>query len=161
MKSVDISELKEKIDPILDKYGKRKDALIAILQDVQSEFNWLPQEALDYLSKKLGIFLSNIFSIATFYTSFRLKPRGKHSVTVCLGTACHVRGAPHILEELERKLNIKEGETTEDNMFTLESVNCLGACALGPIVVVDDEYFGQMNKTKIDDLTENLRNKKE
>ena len=101
------------------------------------------------ISKKLEIPLINIYGIATFFKSFSLTPRGKHLLTVCIGTACHVRGGPRILEELERKLKIKAGETTEDKLYTLESVNCLGCCAIGPIVMKDGEYFGQMTIGKV------------
>jgi NADH-quinone oxidoreductase subunit E len=150
-----------KVEEIIESYGNDRSALIAILQDIQAEYLWLSPEVLRRVAEKLEIPLVDLFGIATFYKSFRLKPRGKYLITVCLGTACHVRGAPRILEELQRKLGIKEDETTKDNMFTLETVNCLGACALGPIVVVNEEYHGQMTKTKVDTLlTKEDENKK-
>ncbi len=147
----------EKVDGIIKKYEGRKEAIIAILQDIQGELKWLPESALKLVSKRLKIPLNKIYGIATFYKAFSLKPKGKHTITVCMGTACHVRGAPKILDELKRILNIEEGGTTEDRMFTLETVNCLGACALGPIVVADSEYIGHMNKSKIDELMKKLK----
>lgn len=146
-----------KIDEIIASYDGDKPALISILQDVQAEYNWLPQEVLTYIARKMDISLIDLFGIVTFYKSFRLKPRGQHLLTVCMGTACHVRGAPRVLEELQKKLDIEVDETTKGNLFTLETVRCLGCCALGPIVVVDDEYHGQMTKTGIAVLIEELR----
>ncbi|MCP2598368.1 NAD(P)H-dependent oxidoreductase subunit E [Candidatus Aminicenantes bacterium AC-335-L06] len=128
-----------------------------MLQDVNEEFRYLPEDILKFISIKFGIPLSEIYNMATFYKAFSLKPRGKHVISVCLGTACHVRGAPRILEEIKRILNIKEGETTEDRLFTLETVNCLGACALGPIVVVDNKYHGQMTIRKTSKLIERIK----
>ena len=146
-----------KVGAIVDRYKGEGGALIAILQDVQDEYNYLPADALRSVAEKLNVPLINVYGIATFYKSFSLKPRGKHLVTVCLGTACHVRGAKRILAEVQKKLNVKRGETTEDKMFTLETVNCLGACALGPIMVVDGEYFGQMSTRKVDSVLEEYR----
>lgn len=147
----------EKVNEIIASYDGDKSALISILQDVQAEYNWLPPDVLAQIAHKMGVSLTELFGIVTFYKAFRLKPRGKHLMTVCLGTACHVRGAPRILEEFKRRLLIKENETTPDNTFTLETVNCLGCCALGPIAVVDGEYRGQMTKTKVNALIEELR----
>jgi len=138
----------KKVESIVDRSRREGGTLIDILQDVQAEYNYLPQPALIQVSKKLELPLINIYGIATFFKSFSLTPRGKHMLTVCLGTACHVRGGPRILEELERKLKIKAGQTTQDNLYTLETVNCLGCCAIGPIVVKDGEYFGQMTIAK-------------
>ena len=139
----------EKIGQILKKHNRDESALIAILQDIQAEENYLPQDVLKHVAKSMDVPLTRVYSLATFYKAFSLKPRGKHLINVCLGTACHVRGAPRILEKLERDLRVKAGETTEDKKFTLETVNCLGACALGPIVVVDGTYHGQMTSVKI------------
>ncbi|MDP2960659.1 MAG: NAD(P)H-dependent oxidoreductase subunit E [candidate division Zixibacteria bacterium] len=133
---------------MIDKAKTEEQTLISMLQDIQEEYNYLPQEALVIMSKRLEIPLINIYGIATFFKSFSLTPRGKHLLTVCLGTACHVRGGPKILEEFERKLKIKACQTTKDNLYTLETVNCLGCCAIGPIVVKDGEYFGQMTIAK-------------
>ena len=136
------------VDKIIKRYNNSKAALIPILQDIQSKNKWLPQQILVYLSKKLDISLIDIFSIVTFYKSFSLKPRGKHLITVCLGTACHVRGGPQILEELKNQLAIDVNETTPDETFTLQTVRCVGVCALGPLMTIDDEYYGQVT-TKI------------
>lgn len=146
-----------KVKGHITKYNSEKKALIAILQDIQSECHYLPQEALKIVSKTLGIPLIDVIGLATFYRAFSLKPRGKHLVTVCLGTACHVRGGPKILDEFEKKLGIKASETTKDNLFTLETVNCLGACALGPIAVIDGNYFGQMKIRTVDKLIKKYR----
>ncbi len=142
----------EKIGQILKKHNRDESALIAILQDIQAEENYLPQDVLKHVAKSMDVPLTRVYSLATFYKAFSLKPRGKHLINVCLGTACHVRGAPRILEKLERDLRVKAGETTEDKKFTLETVNCLGACALGPIVVVDGTYHGQMTSSKVSSL---------
>ncbi len=147
----------DKVDKIVDKYKRKKSALIGILQDIQSEYNYLPKEALLHLRKSLDVSLIQIYGIATFYKSFSLKPRGKHLISICLGTACHVRGAVRILEKIERSLTIKSGQTTEDFMFTLETVNCLGACALGPLMVVNGEYFGKMTSAKVDKILSRIR----
>jgi len=146
------TQIKKEIDTIIDQYDAKTTGSIGILQDIQSRFNYLPKDALTQMSKRLDIPLSQVFSLATFYKAFSLKPRGKHLVCVCMGTACHVRGAPRLADELEKKLGIKPGETTKDGKFTLLAVNCLGACALGPLVVIDGEYFGKMNPKKIDSI---------
>ena len=142
------------VSVILDKYNKDRGQLVSILQDVQAEFNYLPREALQEVSTGLDVPLSQVFGVATFFRAFSLKPRGRHSVHVCLGTACHVRGAVNILEQMETEMNVCCGGTTEDKKFTLESVNCVGACALGPVVVVDGEYAGQMTVNQVKPLLE-------
>jgi len=147
----------KKVEGIIDKYKGEGGALIAILQDVQTEYNYLPPDALKSVAEKLNVPLISVYGIATFYKAFSLKPRGKHLVTVCLGTACHVRGAKRILGEVQKKLNVKRGETTEDKKFTLETVNCLGCCAIGPLVVVDGEYYGQTSTAKVDPILEKYR----
>ncbi len=131
--------------------------LISLLSEIQSRYHYLPSHALVLLSETLEIPLSQIYSVATFYHAFSLKPRGAHVLRVCMGTACHVRGAPQILDRLERKTCIHAGETARDRSVTLETVNCLGACALGPIVVVDDKYHGQMDIAKTDRVLKNLK----
>jgi NADH-quinone oxidoreductase subunit E len=134
------------IQLIIEKYKPRdKSRLIAILQAVQIQEGYLSPEAIDIISKHLGISKSQVYSVATFYQSFSFTPKGECCISVCMGTACHVRGAQIIAEEFERVLGIKAGETTQDLKFSLEKVNCLGACALGPIVVEDGQYHGQMN----------------
>lgn len=142
----------EKVELILDKYDHDSGFLVSILQDIQSEYYYLPKEVLIQISHALDLPVSQIYSVATFFKAFSLKPRGRHLISVCLGTACHVRGAVRIIEELERRLGITRGETTEDDKFTLETVRCVGACALGPVATVDGEYFGQMQTGKLDSL---------
>jgi len=139
----------EKVKAIVDRYGGKHDSVIAILQDVQAEYHYLPEHTLRAVASQLGLPLIQLCSVATFFKAFSLKPRGEHTVRVCLGTACHVRGAPAVLDEAKRQLDIEPDNTTDDMRFTLETVNCLGACALGPIVVVDDEYHGQVSPRKV------------
>lgn len=146
--------MNDKVVAIVAKYGNSRGQLVAMLQDIQGEYHYLPKEALVKLSEILGIPVSQVYNVATFFKAFSLKPRGKHVINVCMGTACHVRGAVRVLEKLERSLNIKSGATTPDFKFTLETVNCMGACALGPVVRVDGEYFGQMNVEKVDQMLE-------
>jgi len=147
-----------KVDSILrKKETSSSDDLIEILQDIQMEFNYLPEEALRLVSEKLEIPLIEVFRVANFYKAFTLKPRGKHLVTVCMGTACHVRGAPKFLDEVLDILKVKPGETTEDGEFTVETVNCLGACALGPVVVVDGKYYKHMTAGKLTDLIDEVK----
>lgn len=140
----------EKIDSVIDSYTDKKEQLISLLQDIQAEFSYIPQDVLVKISHKLDIPLSQVFSVATFFRAFSLKPRGRHLLTVCLGTACHVRGGHRLVDKMERDYGVKPGETTEDMRFTLETVNCLGCCALGPVIVVDGKYESQMNPDKLD-----------
>jgi NADH-quinone oxidoreductase subunit E len=143
---------------IIRNYPPRdKSSLIAILQAIQRQQGYLSPQAVEIISKHLGISKSQVFSVATFYRSFSFTPKGKCCLSVCMGTACHVRGAQIITEELERVLGIKAGGTTQDMKFTLETVNCLGACALGPIVVEDGKYHGQMNIGKTQALLERIQ----
>lgn len=146
-----------KVDSLVDSYADRKEQLISLLQDVQAEFNYLPRDVLVRISQRLDIPLSQVFSVATFFRAFSLKPRGRHQITVCSGTACHVRESGRILQKLERDLGVKAGDTTEDYRFSLETVNCLGCCALGPVVVVDGEYFGQMKTDKVEALLKKFK----
>lgn len=143
------------MESILDNYQRDKGMLVSILQDIQVEYNYLPKEALVELSQALGAPLSQVYSVATFFKAFSLEPRGRHLINVCLGTACHVRGAVRILEAIERELDIKASKTTKDLKFTLETVNCVGCCALGPVVIIDGEYYGQMKTDKVRALLEN------
>jgi len=145
-----VESYSEKVDSLIDGYADKKEQLISLLQDIQAEFNYLPRDVLIKTSQKLDIPLSQVFSVATFFRAFSLKPRGRHLLTVCLGTACHVRGGHRLVDKVERDYGIKAGETTEDMKFTLETVNCLGCCALGPVVVVDGKYESQMNPDKLD-----------
>jgi len=145
----EVSADRDKIEEIIDRFPNVPASLMGVLQDIQGEYKYLPKESLMAVAEKMGISLSRVYNVATFYNAFSLIPRGRHIIHVCLGTACHVRGSSKILEELERILGIKSGETTEDMKFTLESVNCLGACALGPVMVIDGEYFGKVTPEKI------------
>lgn len=133
---------------IITKHGAKRDSLISMLQDIQAVYHYLPKEALETVASRLGLPMIQVYGVATFFRAFSLEPRGEHLVCVCVGTACHVRGASSVLGELERRLRVEAGETTEDKKYTLETVNCLGACALGPVVVVDGKYHGQMNAAK-------------
>jgi len=136
MEGLDITKVKE----IIQRYPRKESSLIMILQDIHDCYNFLPCHALELVAQELELPMSKIFSVATFYKAFSLKPRGKNIVRVCLGTACHIRGGEQVVQELERQLNIKRGETTEDLGFTLETVNCLGACSMAPIMVINDKY---------------------
>lgn len=139
----------KKVSAIVEKYGGSQDSLVSILQDIQSEYRYLPEEAIRVVAQQLEISLIRVYGVATFFKAFSLEPRGEHIVSVCLGTACHVRGAPAVLDEMKRQLSVEAGETTPDMEFTLETVNCVGACALGPIVVIDGEYHGQVGPVKV------------
>ena len=147
--------MEEKIKRIVEKYNSDKGFLVPVLQDVQKELNYLPREALDFVSSFLKVSLSQIFEVATFYKTFSLEPRGRNQLALCMGTACHVRGVPLITDHIERSLDMKAGETTEDLAYTFETVNCLGACALGPVMVVNGDYHGKLTISK----TEKLRKK--
>ena len=139
----------DKVDEILEKHFYAEASLIGIMQDIQKEFNYLPPETLKHVARRLDIPLPRIYGVATFYRAFTLKPRGKYTISICLGTACHVRGGKRVLEELERQLGIKAPDTTANLKYTLQPVNCLGACALGPVVVVNGEYHGQVTPKKV------------
>lgn len=145
------------VDSLIRKHGAKKNALIPILQDVQANLNWLPEDVIRAVADKLQIPLTDVFGVATFYRTLSLEPRGKHIVTVCLGTACHVRGGQKIVDEIGRVLDISPGQTTPDMNFTLETVNCLGCCAIGPIVVIDGEYYGEMSTRKVGPLLEKYK----
>lgn len=134
---------------IEDDYGNNPENLIMILQAIQREHNYLPQPALSYLCTKIGVPMSKIYGVATFYSTFSLKPRGKNIISICLGTACHVRGAERVLEQIQENLCICDGETTEDQRFTLESVRCIGCCSLGPVVKINEDMHGRIAPDKI------------
>ena len=148
------------VQSTLTKHQNEKRALIAILQDIQAEYNFLPREALEFVAKSLGVPLIDVIGVATFYRAFSLKPRGRHLVTVCLGTACHVRGGPKILSEFVKKLAISPGDTTKDNHFTLETVACLGCCAIGPVVVIDRNYYAHTTIRKVDSIVRKYAKKR-
>jgi len=144
----------EQIRRIVAKHREDRGRLIAVLQDIQTQHGYLREDALRLLAEATGRSLVDIYGIATFYRSFTLQPRGRHLIRACLGTACHVRGAPRIVEEFERQLGVKAGKTTPDKEFTLETVNCLGACALGPVVVIDGHYFSKVRKSRVRHLVD-------
>lgn len=145
------------VDQIVDRYQRSPAALLAILQDIQARENWLPREALCRVAERLQVPLTRVYGMATFFRAFSLKPRGKHICTVCMGTACHVRGAPKLVEKIERDMKVKVGETTPDMQFTLETVNCVGTCAIGPLVILDGTYHGNMTTAKLGKLLESTR----
>lgn len=147
-----------KIDVILEENGSDRANLIAMLQDIQAVYNYLPKDVLSYVAEKLDMPLIDVYCVASFFKSFSLKPRGKHIITVCSGTACHVKRASSILDQVEKQLGIGPGENSEDMQFTLETVNCLGACALAPIMVVDGEYYGQTTIKKADTILKKYQN---
>lgn len=147
------------IKKIIKKYDYKPTALIMVLQDVQTHYKYLPREALELVSEKMKLPFAQIYAVATFYKSFSLEPKGKHHICVCTGTACHVRQAPVIVDKLERELKIKTGETTDDGEYSLETVNCLGACALGPLVTADEDYYGNMTVEKVDKMLDDVKKK--
>lgn len=143
----------QKVNSIINKNNGEKSALISTLLDIQSEYNYLPKEALIMVAKKMDIPINQIYSVATFYKVFSLQPRGEHIINVCLGTACHVRGGERIIDEIRRELNLKDnGGTTEDMKFTLGPVRCLGCCASGPVIVVDNEYHSQVTLKNVNKI---------
>jgi len=152
----------KKIAEFVERYKKiNGNSLIGILQGIQEEYRYVPERAIKIVAEKLDISLIDVYGVATFYTSFNLKPVGQHLVTVCLGTACHVREGARIVDAISRYLKIRPGETTRDFKFTLQTVSCLGCCAIGPIVVVDGEYHGEMTPSKILGILKNIREKKD
>ena len=138
------------IEEIIERYPGKPEYLIFMLQDIQSSYGYISPESMQAVSDRARVPLSQAYSVATFYQSFRLEPRGEHEIRVCLGTACHLKGGPRMVEELSRKLGISPGETTEDLRYTLNTVNCVGACALAPVVVIDDDYLPNMTAKKLD-----------
>ncbi len=140
------------VEKIVDKHQSDKSALIQILLEIQKQNRWLPRDTLMVVSKKLGVPLSQVYRVATFYRAFSLVPQGRHLFTVCMGTACHVRGSPRLLDRVEDTLKLKPEETSKDQKFTLETVNCLGCCALGPVMVVDGEYHSNPSSKEIEEL---------
>jgi len=145
------------VDKVIDQYSASKASLLAILQDVQEAENYLPREAMERVAKRLTIPIAQVYQMATFFESFHLEPRGKHICTVCMGTACHVRGATRLVEQLERDLEVPSGGTTKDMQFTIEEVNCVGACALGPLVIIDGKYHGNMTSGSLQKVVKKVR----
>jgi NADH-quinone oxidoreductase subunit E len=142
----------EKLNTIMTRYGEDKSHILAMFQDVQREYRYLPKEAVKYICERLNVPFSKGYEVATFYKVFSLTPRGKHTIHVCLGTACHLRGGPNILDSFQRELHVKVGGTTDNGTFTLESVNCLGACALAPLVRVDEQDFGKAAPAEVKNI---------
>lgn len=127
-------------EAVIARHGADREELVQILLDIQKEIRWLPGEVIDLVARRLAVPLSYVYRVATFYAHFSLHPRGRHSVCVCVGTACHVRGAPKLLDRVQTELGVKPGQTTSDEKFSLTTANCLGCCALGPVLVADGEY---------------------
>lgn len=147
-KSMDLS----KLDPIIEKYRGHDGALIPLLQEAQELYGYLPEEVLAKIGEALKISLSRVYGVATFYAQFYLTPRGRHTVRVCRGTACHVRGGKQVRKAVQQVLGVEENETTPDYKFTFETVACLGACALAPVLLVDKTYYGKLTPAKVEDV---------
>jgi NADH:ubiquinone oxidoreductase subunit E len=142
----------ERVNEIIDGYGADKACSLAVLQEIQDEFNYLPREALELVSQRLDIPRGQVYQLATFYRTFSLEPKGKYRICVCLGTACHVHGGPNILNAFERELGVKAGESTPDGLFSLEATACLGACAQAPFVRVNDDPYNQMTPIRAGEI---------
>jgi NADH-quinone oxidoreductase subunit E len=145
------------MDPLIEKYKGKKGAMIPLLQGTQNLYGYIPREAFEKLSRETGLKLSEMYGVATFYAQFRLSPVGKHIVKVCHGTACHVQNASELTEALEESLNLKDGETTEDGLFTLESVACLGCCSLAPVMMIGEETYGKLTGAQSVKIVKNIR----
>lgn len=148
---------KEKILKILENYPREQRYCLAIMQDMQKHYNYIPKEGMEELSKYLDCPLSSLYSMATFYKALSLTPKGKHIIKLCDGTACHIRGSANLKDGVKRLLGIDDGETTEDGLFSLELVNCLGSCALAPVMVVDDKYYGKVTMEKLGSILDSYR----
>ncbi len=146
-----------KIDEIIAKYNADKECLLMIMQDISDIYNYVPPETIPVLAEKLGVRESLIFSVATFYKTISLEPRGKYIVNVCTGTACHVRGAEKIMDALSDEFKIKEGQTTEDMLFTLEGVRCIGCCASGPVITVNKDTYGGLDRSSVCEVIETYK----
>ena len=153
-------KIDDKLKDITNKCKKVDGGIIGALHEVQNTYGYIPEEAQKYLSKELNVPMSKIYGIITFYSRFTLKPKGKHHIQVSLGTACYVKGADKVLERFKQKLNIDDGKTTEDGMFSLESVRCIGACGLAPAIVIDNEVYGKVDEKKVDELIEKYKEEK-
>jgi NADH:ubiquinone oxidoreductase subunit E len=147
----------KKIKKILKASNQDPKNLIQILQDLQTEFNYLPEPVINFIAKELNISEHNVYGVATFYSQFKFIKPGKHQIRVCMGTACHVLGAQSLLDKISRELNIKSGETTEDGEFSIESVYCLGCCALAPVMLIDEEVYGNMTAAKVNKILRKYR----
>ena len=147
-----------KLDDIIEnQFGNNKENLIMILQAIQREYNYLPRPALNYLSTKIGIPFSRIYGVATFYATFSLEPRGRNIISICTGTACHVRGAERIREQISGTIDIKNGQTTSDGRFTLETVRCIGCCSLGPVVKINEDMHGRMSTDEVEKVLDQYK----
>lgn len=142
---------------IINKYPKEHRYTLPMLQDIQREYGFVPREAMVLISEYLDLPISNVYSMATFYKALSLKPKGKYTIKICDGTACHIRGSQTIKEELEKILNISSAETTEDGLFSIETVNCIGACALAPVMLINGKYYGSLTKKKTEAIIDKLR----
>ena len=141
-----------KVDQIVEQYSGEKRSLIGVLHDTQTEYGYLPREAIERIAEKLGVPLSQTLRVASFYAAFSFQPRGRHLINACLGTTCHVRGVGRILDKIEDDLNIKPGETTADRRFTLETVRCLGCCSLAPVMRIDEKTYGRLRRDKVEGI---------
>ncbi len=145
------------LDALLSKYKSKRGSLIPLLQGAQAIYGYLPREVFEKISNETGIRLSDMYGVATFYSQFRLEPVGKHIVKVCHGTACHVQNADELTDALQDALGVKDGETTEDRLFTLESVACLGCCSLAPVMMIGDETYGKLTGSEAVKIVKNIR----
>lgn len=157
MAEVMVENLEQNVKEVMARYGDNPARMIEILQDLQDIYGYLPEELLKEVSRQTEVPLSRVCHMATFFRVFTLKPRGKYLIHVCTGTTCHVKGSYRVLERLEDVLGVKAGDTTNDLLFTLETVNCVGACALGPVVIVNDKYYGYMTPAKVESLIKEYR----
>jgi NADH-quinone oxidoreductase subunit E len=146
-----------RVDEIIEEYGGGQSVLIQVLLDVQKEYHWLSGECLAHVSERLKVPPPKVYQVATFYKAFSLVPRGRHTISVCLGTACHVRNAPMLLGRICQKLALQPGKTTKDNRFTLLTVNCMGCCALGPVISIDDTYYSNPSYPQFDKIFEKYK----
>ncbi|MFZ5572246.1 MAG: NAD(P)H-dependent oxidoreductase subunit E [Thermodesulfobacteriota bacterium] len=151
-----MKQVAAELDDIMERYPSQPEYLIFYLQDIQSEYGYISRESMQEVCDRIGVPLTQAYAVATFYQSFRLDPRGEHEIRVCLGTACHLKGGQRIVAELERRIGVGPGETTPDLRYTLNTVNCVGACALAPVVVVDEEYQPNMTAKKLEKFLEAL-----
>jgi NADH-quinone oxidoreductase subunit E len=153
---VDLSGIKK----IVQKYRGKKGALIPLLQDIQSVYGYVPRESVELISKELSVYPVEVYGVLTFYAQFYLAPRGRHTIKVCQGTACHVMGGKEILDYLSDKLGIVEGETTKDGVFSLERVACLGCCGMAPVIMIDDDFYGRCTIQELEELLDKYRSGK-
>ncbi|MDD3049670.1 MAG: NAD(P)H-dependent oxidoreductase subunit E [Candidatus Cloacimonetes bacterium] len=156
------TNLYKQLEAVIEEKKSMQNPLIEILRIAQDIFGYLPQEVQEFVSEKLGVPISKVYGVVTFYNFFSMKPRGKYIINVCMGTACYVKGAPRLLKMIEDELNCKLGETTEDKMFTISAVRCVGACSLAPVFVIGEETFGRIeNQKKVHEILEKYKNNKD